>query len=122
MTYLQQQGFTWMEIQSVYDRNRIELVVRETNGRIRMEPTDAIHARYEIRETFEQPYPHTSVLMKRIIDRQTGTMMAKAGSASFDGGRARWVLGVYGTRHFPDALTNGEDFRAYYNLAQRTLR
>jgi hypothetical protein len=113
MNYLHQQGFAWMEMRSIYDRNKIERVIRESNGQIRTEPTDTIHARYEVRETFEQPYSHTSVDVKRVIDRQTGMVMAQAGSAHFDGGRAKWVLGVYGTRHFPNAMRNSGDFQTY---------
>jgi len=122
MNYLHQQGFSWMEMRSIYDRNKIERVIREANGQIRTVPTDTINARYEVRETFEQPYPHTSVNVTRVIDRQTAEVLAQAGSVHFDGGRAKWVLGVYGTRHFPDAMTQSEDFQTYYTLAQRTLR
>jgi hypothetical protein len=122
MNYLHQQGFTWMEMRSIYDRNRIEKVIREANGQIRTEPADTINALYEVRETFEQPYPHTGLSMKRIIDRQTGMVMAQAGSAHFKGGRMQWVLGMYGTRSYPSAMTNSEDFQAYYYLAQHTLR
>lgn len=122
MRYVQDQGFAWMEMRSIYDSNNIERVTRGTDGRIRTEPTDTIKARYEVRETFEQPYRHTCINMTRVIDRQTGMIMAQAGSADFDGGRTKWVLGMYGSRHFPNVLTNGEDFNTYYNLAQRTLR
>jgi hypothetical protein len=122
MNYLHEQGFAWMEMRSIYDRNKIERVTREPNGQIRTEPTDTISARYEVRETFEQPYPHTGLSMKRVIDRQTGTVMAQAGSANFDGGRMQWVLGVYGTRSCPSAMTDSDDFQTYYYLAQRTLR
>jgi hypothetical protein len=122
MNYLHQQGFTWMEMRSIYDRNKIKRVIRETSGQIRTEPTDTINARYEVRETFEQPYPHTGLSMKYIIDRQTGMVMAQAGSAHFNGGSMQWVLGMYGTRSYPSAMTNSEDFQAYYYLAQHTLR
>jgi hypothetical protein len=83
---------------------------------------DTISADYEVRETFEQPYPHTGLSMKRVLDRRTGTVMAQAGSATFNGGRAHWVLGVYGTRSYPSARKNSDDFRGYYYLAQHTLR
>jgi hypothetical protein len=122
MRYVQDQGFAWMEMRSIYDRNNIELVTREADGRIRTEPTDTIKARYEVRETFERPHPHISTNITRVIDRQTGMIMAQAGSVDFDGGRTNWVLGMYGARHFPNVLTHGEDFKTYYNLAQRTLR
>jgi hypothetical protein len=122
MNYLNQQGFAWMEMRSIYDRNKIERVIREANGKTRTEPADAITARYEVRETFEQPYPHTSVNITRVIDRQTEMVMAQAGTAHFDGGWTKWVLGVYGMRHFPNAMTGRDDFQTYYSLAQRTLR
>ena len=122
MNYLNQQGFAWMEMRSIYDRNKIERVVREESGQTRTEPADAITARYEVRETFEQPYPHTSVNVTRIIDRQTGMVMAQAGTAHFDGGQVKWIMGVYGMSHFPSAMTGRDDFQTYYYLAQRTLR
>ena len=122
MNYLHRQGFAWMEMRSIYDRNKIERVTREADGQIRTAPTATISARYEVRETFEQPYSHTGLSMTRVIDRQTGTVMAQAGSATFNGGRMHWVLGVYGTRTCPDAMTESNDFLTYYYLAQRTLR
>ncbi len=122
MSYLHEQGFAWMEMRSVYDRNKIERVTREPDGRFRTEHVSAISARYEVLEIFEQPYSHTGVSMKRIIDRETGMVMAQAGSANFRGGRMQWVLGVYGTRSCPNAMTNSDDFQAYYYLAERTLR
>jgi len=122
MKYVNQQGFAWMEMRSIYDRNKIERVIREASGQTGTEPTDAITARYEVSETFEQPYPHTSINITRIIDRQTGMIMAHAGTAHFDGGWTKWVLGVYGSRHYPNAMTGRDDFLTYYNLAQRTLQ
>jgi hypothetical protein len=122
MNYLHEQGFAWMEMRDIHDHNKIERVTREPNGQIRTQPSDTISARYEVRETFEHPYRHTGLSMKRVIDRKTGTVMAQAGSASFDGGRMQWVLGVYGTRSCPNAMTDTDDFRTYYYLAQRTLR
>ena len=59
MKYVQQLGFSWMEMRSIYDPNKIERVTRETDGRIRTEPIDGVTARYEVRETFEQPFSHT---------------------------------------------------------------
>lgn len=122
MNYLHQQGFTWMEIRSIYDRGKFERVIRDSNGQIRTEPIGTVTARYEVRETFEKPYVHTSVDVRRVIDRQTGHVMAQAGSVHFDGGRAKWVLGAYGSRSYPSAMTNGNDFKGYYYLAQQTLR
>jgi len=122
MNYLHQQGFTWMEMRSISDRNKVERVTRDANGQFRTEPTDNISAQYEVRETFEQPYPHTGLSMKRVIDRKTGMVMAQAGSATFSGGRMRWGLGLYGTRSYPNVRTNSEDFQNYYYLAQHTLR
>lgn len=122
MNYLHQQGFTWLEMRSIYDRSKFDRVTRAADGTTSTERIDAITARYEVRETFKQPTPHISIDMRRVIDRQDGRLLAQAGSAHFDGGRAKWVLGMYGSRHYPDALTHGEDFNAYYYLAQRTLR
>jgi hypothetical protein len=122
MNYLHQQGFSWMEMRSIYDRTRFERVSRSADGQIRTEPVDVVSARYEVRETFEKPYRHTGLSMRYVIDRQTAQVMARAGSAHYDGGRARWVLGAYGTRSYPSAMTDSEDFNGYYFLAQRTLR
>lgn len=121
MNYLHLQGFSWIEMRSIYDRNRIERVTRDSSGQIKTEPAETISARYEVRETFEQPYPHTGLSMTRIIDRQTGALMAQAGSAHFNGGRAHWFSGAYGTRSFPSAMSHSNDFQNYYYLAQRTL-
>jgi hypothetical protein len=60
-------------------------------------------------------------MMTRIIDRETGQVMAQAGSAHFDAGWTMWLLGGYGSRHYPD-MTHRNDFRTYYDLAKRTLR
>lgn len=121
MNYLHQMGFSWMEMRSIYERGKFERVTREAGGKFRTEPVATVSARYEVRETFEQPYPHTGLSMRRVIDRQTGRVMAEAGSAHFSGGRARWVLGAYGTRSFPSAMSDGEAFDQYYYLAQHTL-
>jgi len=121
MNYLHQMGFSWMEMRSIYERGKFERVIREADGKLRTEPVVAISARYEVRETFEQPYPHTGLSMRRVIDRQTGRVMAEAGSAHFSGGRARWVLGAYGSRSFPSAMSDSEAFDQYYYLAQHTL-
>jgi hypothetical protein len=121
MNYLHQMGFAWMEMRSIHDRGKFERVTRDANGQFRTEPVAAISARYEVRETFEQPYPHTGLSMRRVIDRQTGRVMAEAGSAHFSGGRARWVLGAWGTRSFPSAMSDSEAFDLYYYLAQHTL-
>ncbi len=122
MNYLHQQGFSWMEMRSIYDRTKFERVTRDANGQIRTAPIDTITARYEVRETFEQPHPHTGLSMKYVYDRQTGVLMAQAGSAHFSGGRMKWVLGMYGSRSYPSAMTNGDDFKGFYYLAQYTLR
>jgi hypothetical protein len=122
MNYLHQQGFSWMEMRSIYDRTRFERVSRTADGQLRTDPIDAVSARYEVRETFEQPHRHTSLSMRYVIDRQSAQVMARAGGAHFDGGRARWVLGAYGTRSYPSAMTNSKDFNGYYYLAQHTLR
>jgi hypothetical protein len=119
MNYLHQQGFSWLEMRSIYDRSTFERVTRSADGQMTTIPIPSISARYEVRETFEQPYPHTSVDMRRIIDRQSGQLLAQAGSANFNGGRARLFLGAYGSRSYPTAIV---DFQDYYYLAQRTLR
>lgn len=121
MNYLHQMGFAWMEMRSIYDRGKFERVTRDGDGSFRTEPVAVISARYEVRETFEQPYPHTGLNLRRVIDRQTGQVMAEAGSAHFSGGRARWVLGAYGSRSFPSAMSDPEAFDQYYYLAQHTL-
>lgn len=122
MNYLHQLGFSWMEIRSIYDRSKFERYIRDPNGQIRTESIEEITARYEVRETFEKPYSHTSVDVRRVIDRQTDQVMAQAGSVHFDGGRAKWVLGAYGSRSYPSAMTNSNDFKTYYYLAQHTLQ
>lgn len=122
MNYLHQQGFRWLEMRSIYDWTKFERVTRASDGQITTVTIPAITAQYELRETFEQPYSHTSLDMRWVIDRQTSHVLAQAGSAHFSGGRAKWVLGAYGTRSYPSAMTNSADFQDYYYLAQRTLR
>lgn len=121
MNYLHQMGFAWMEMRSIHDRTKFERVTRQSDGQLRTEPVAAISARYEVRETFEQPYPHTGLNMRRVVDRQTGKVLAEAGSAHFSGGHARWVLGAWGTRSFPSAMSDSEAFDLYYYLAQYAL-
>ncbi|MBC7622962.1 MAG: hypothetical protein H7232_06230 [Aeromicrobium sp.] len=141
MRYLQEEGFLWIEAPSIYRR---EAWVRyERSGAIgntgnngntsntantgntanfTTSEIPAITARYEVREDSSQPFRHTSLSQTRIIDRTSGDVLAKAGSAHFNGGRMMWVLGAWGRRNCPSAMSSPEDFDDYYHLAKKTLR
>lgn len=120
--YLHEEGFAWMEIRSIYQRDKFERWRRNADGSMATTPIENVTARYEARESFEQPYPHTGLSMTTIVDRQDGRVLAEAGHGNFDGGRARWVLGAYGSSSCPSAFSDSEGFRKYYHLANLTLR
>ncbi len=126
MRYLQEEGFLWIEAPSIYQRDAWVRYERSgdtgNTGNIKASEIPAITARYEVREDSSQPHRHTSLSQSRIIDRTTGEVLAKAGSAHFNGGRMMLVLGAWGGRSCPSAMSSPEDFNDYYHLAKKTLR
>lgn len=122
MRYLQEEGFSWMEAPSIYTRGSWVRYVRDSTGKTQSTEIASLTARFEVRENFSQPFPHTGLSQTRVIDRQSGDVLAKGGSANFDGGTAKWVLGAWGTLSCPSAMRSSDDFTAWYHLAKRTLR
>ena len=134
MRYLHDEGFSWMEAPSIFKRGAWVRYERSgannkgigsnggTSVNITTTEIEAITARYEVREDSSQPFDHTSLSQTRVIDRANGEVMAQAGNAHFSGGRIKWVLGAWGTRSCPSAMSAPEDFNDYYHLAKKTLR
>ena len=122
MRYLHEEGFHWMEAPSIYQRNAWVRYERSGDGSISTTDIPAITARYEVREDFSQPHGHTGLSQTKVIDRASGELLAKAGSATFDGGRMRLVLGAWGTQTCPSAMSSPEAFNEVYHLAKNALR
>lgn len=122
MRYLQQEGFAWMESNGIYKRGGFVRYARDDKGAISATKIDGPTARYEVRETFEQRAPGVDISRTQVVDRKTGREMARASSLTFDGGRARWLLGAWGVESCPAARDDVEAFNAYYHLAKDTLR
>jgi len=133
MRYLHDEGFSWIEAPSIYRRGswvryeRSGAVATDkdhsrTTANIITTEIPAITARFEVREDSSQPFSHTSLSQTSVIDRTSGELMAKAGNAHFSGGRMKWVLGAWGARTCPSAMSSPEDFNDYYHLAKKTLR
>lgn len=133
MRYLHDEGFSWIEAPSIYRRGAWVRYERgtapdankdgsRTTANIVTTEIPAITARFEVREDSSQPYSHTSLSQTKVIDRNSGELIAKAGNAHFNGGRMQWVLGAWGARTCPSAMSSPEDFNDYYHLAKKTLR
>ena len=133
MRYLHDEGFAWIEAPSIYrpgawvryERSSAVATDKDhsrTTANIITTEIAAITARFEVREDSSQPFSHTSLSQTRVIDRNSGELMAKAGNAHFSGGRMKWVLGAWGARTCPSAMSSPEDFNDYYHLAKKTLR
>jgi hypothetical protein len=124
--YLYDEGFAWIEAPSIYKRGewvRYELGGGKGSERlVTSTEIPAITARYEVREDFSQSFGHTGLSQTKVIDRTTNEVMAKAGSATFSGGKMKWALGAWGSLSCPSAFSAPEDFNAYYRLAKKTLR
>lgn len=122
MRYLQEEGFAWVEAPSIHRRGSWVRYEKTAGESITTTEIDALTARYEVREVFSQPNGHTGLSQTQVIERSTGELLAKAGSATFDGGRAKWLLGAWGVRSCPSAMGSPASFNAYYHLAKNTLR
>lgn len=122
MRYLHQEGFAWVEAPDYRQRGGFVRYTRAADGTVTDTPIDAPTARHEVREVHSEPFPHTHLARTEVVDRATGSVMAHAGSASFDGGPARWVLGAWGSRSCPSVVTDPAGFNAHYHLARDVLR
>ncbi|MEQ1515259.1 MAG: hypothetical protein ABL931_02080 [Usitatibacteraceae bacterium] len=134
MRYLHDEGFSWIEAPSIYKRGSWVRYERDNvntaadggkgSGGVNITTTEipSLTARYEVREDSSQPFDHTSLSQTKVIDRSNGDVMAQAGNAHFSGGRVKWVLGAWGARSCPSAMSSPQDFNDYYHLAKKTLR
>lgn len=120
--YLHDEGFSWLERRDIYERSGFVRVTRNADGTHGETKIPAITARYEVQETFEKRPDGNGISWIRVIDRETGGELARAGDAHFDGGRMAWVLGAYGVASCQSAYSKPDSFRAYYHLARNTLR
>lgn len=120
--YISQEGFSWLERRDIYVRGGLVRVTRDDAGLYPETKIPALTARYEVLETHETRAPNISISWTKVIDRQTGTEMARAGDANFLGGRMSIVLGVYGSSSCLSAMSDPSGFRGYYHLARDTLR
>lgn len=123
--YLYNEGFSYFETLDYmqgykgwvrYEKNAAgQIVTRKIEG-----PT----ARYEVRERHQSVDGSTSFSHVEVMDRQTGTMLAKASDGSFLGGRMRWFLGAWGSANCTSRGTGegGRQFSLFYHLARETLR
>ena len=123
MRYLQDEGFHWMEARSIYARNRFTRYERDGPD-IRSREVDAISASVAVTATHVRLSPWTSAQRVTITDRLTGQVLATAAQAYFNGGRAYWLLGSWGSGSCPDpASSDGSiEFNRFYHLARLTLR
>ena len=126
MRYIQEEGFSWVEAPSIYKRDAWVRYQRDATAKdpnaIATVEIDSLTARYEVRELFSQPFRHTGLSLTQVVERSSGEVLAKAGSANFDGGRAKWVLGAWGSSSCPSAMRAPTVFSDYYHLARNTLR
>lgn len=117
MRYLQDEGFSWIETQSLYNPKKFTRY--EKNGKeIISKEVDELSARYALINHFEEHKFYKESQMT-IQDRQTGEKLAWAHSLIFDGGPARWLLGGWGVASCPD---DPNEFNKMYHLARLTLR
>jgi hypothetical protein len=123
MRYLQEEGFQWMEARSIYARNRFTRYERH-GSEIRSREIDAISASVAVIATHDRLSPWTSAQRVTIKDRSTGQVLATAAQAHFNGGRAYWLLGAWGSGSCPDPASSegSAEFNRFYHLARLTLR
>ena len=122
MRYLQEEGFSWLEARSIYDRSRFtryEMV----DGKIEQREIEQTSAEFTVRSKLKME-KLWSTTETEILETKTGEKMAWANDSHFEGGTMKWVLGVYGTANCPDprSTEGSERFLAYYHLAKNTLR
>jgi hypothetical protein len=121
--YLYDEGFTWMEARSIYRRDAFTRY-RKVDGRIVTEEIDSLTAAYAVQSTHEVRDGGVSVQRTTVSERASGRMLASAAMAHFEGGRAKWVLGAWGSASCPSPISaeGSAAFQAAYHLARDTLR
>ncbi|MCA0239295.1 MAG: hypothetical protein LCI02_00430 [Proteobacteria bacterium] len=123
MRYLQEEGFAWIEARSIYRRGGFTRY-RKAGERIEEEEIDALTAAYVVKSQREAQPGGISTLRTTVSERASGRVLASAASARFDGGAAKWVLGIFGDAQCPNLTTSAGSaaFRAENHLARDTLR
>lgn len=125
MRYLQTEGFQWMEARSIYQRDAYVRYSRAADGKIIETPQATRSARYVVLGESSQPHAHTHVRHTRILDTEApidAQEIAHAAMVYFDGGRLKWLLGIYGGDSFPSALSDPATWRKAYDLVDNTLK
>jgi hypothetical protein len=121
MRYLHDEGFVWVEARSIYKRDGFTRYEKTPTG-ITSKEVDAITARVAVESRLTQQAPGISIDRVTVRDRQDGRELATAARANFDGGRARWALGIWGTSVCPSlsGAAGSDAFRKFYHLGKLT--
>jgi hypothetical protein len=124
MRYLQAEGFAWLEARSIDKRDAYTRYTREADGRITSTETGALTAAYRLQATNEDLPGGTHVQRLALTRIDTGALLASAASAHFQGGHARWVLGMWGSATCPTPVTpaGSRTFQKTRHLARDALR
>lgn len=124
MRYLQEEGFAWMEARSIHKRDAYTRYTRDADGRITSTETAALTAAYRLQAVDEDLPGGTHVQRLQLTRMDTGAVLASAASAHFQGGHARWVLGMWGSATCPNPASIGGSaaFQRTRHLARDALR
>ena len=80
-------------------------------------PIDALTATVVVTETHEQR-ERASIMRTEVRERSGDRLLARGANANFTGGRAKWVLGVWGTAGCP--APGSAAWSDHYHLARNT--
>ena len=85
---------------------------------------DTLTAAHTLQALHEDLPDGTHVQRVAITRRDSGALLASAASAHFNGGRAQWLLGMWGAASCPNPVTaaGSRAFQQTYHLARDTLR
>lgn len=124
MRYLQEEGFAWMEARSIDKRDAYTRYSRGADGRITSAETPALTAAYRLQAVDDELPGGTHVQRLQLTRMDTGAVLASAASANFQGGHARWVLGMWGSATCPSLMspTGSRAFGQTWHLARDALR
>ncbi len=122
MRYLQEEGFTWMEAKSIYNRTGFTRYEISPTG-IKQQEVEKLTATIELKNDFFED-SISSTTRTTIRDVESNKVLAEAGDAYFNGGPARIFLGAWGSSSCNSRMTESglEKFRQIYHLAKLTLR
>lgn len=122
MRYLQEPGFSWIEAKSIFDQNKFTRY-EKVGDKIEQKEVANLTAKFVVRSNvIDEGY--WSVNETAVSNLETGEKLAWARGANFEGGTAKWVLGVYGTASCPDPRSEAGSraFTKMYRLAWEVLR